>query len=219
MRFRNRAHAGQLLAASLIEDYKDKPDLMVLALPRGGVPVAAEVAKVLHAPLDVWIVRKLGVPGHSEMAMGAIASGNVRVMNQALVHELNISDSEIQQIVARESLELERREDLYRDNRPYPELTGKTVMLVDDGLATGATMAAAVAAVRQNSPRKVVVAVPVAAHEACAEFHDIVDNTICLYMPHHFRAVGAWYEQFLQTTDAEVRALLEKANTRILEQA
>ena len=218
MRFKNRGYAGKLLAESLIQDYKNQSDVIVLALPRGGVPVAAEVAKALNAPLDVWVVRKLGVPGYDEMAMGAIGSGNVRVMNQALVRELNISKDAIQQVVDAENRELERRERLYRGDGPAPDVTGKTVMLVDDGLATGATMAAAVASVRQKNPDRVVVAVPVASHQACSEFQEIVDDTICLYMPFNFRAVGAWYDEFYQTTDEEVRALLREASERSAQQ-
>ena len=211
MQFRDRTHAGQALASRL-EHYRREPRLVVLALPRGGVPVAFEVASALKAPLDVFIVRKLGVPGHEEYAMGAIASGGVRVLNpQAAV--LAIPQHTVESVTARERFELERRERLYRGDRPPPVLEDRVVILVDDGLATGSTMRAAVTAVKQLKPRRVVVAVPVAAPETCEEFRHEVDEVVCALTPAYFRAVGIWYEDFEQTTDEEVHALLEAARS------
>jgi predicted phosphoribosyltransferase len=211
MQFRDRTHAGQALAGRL-EHYRGEPRLIVLALPRGGVPVAFEVARALNAPLDVFIVRKLGVPGHEEYAMGAIASGGVRVLNPQAAG-LGIPQHALESVAAREQSELERRERLYRGDRPPPVLEDHVVILVDDGLATGSTMRAAVTAVQQLKPRRVVVAVPVAAPETCDEFRREVDEVVCALTPAYFRAVGIWYEDFEQTTDEEVHALLEAARS------
>jgi predicted phosphoribosyltransferase len=211
MLFQDRRDAGRQLAAAL-SDYAGRPDVIVLALPRGGVPVAYEVAKALAAPLDVFSVRKLGVPGHEELAMGAIASGGVRVVNEEVVHELGIPKSLFDAVSAEELRELERRERAYRDDRPPPDVRGKTVILVDDGLATGSSMRAAVAALRRLGPAKIVVAVPVGAPEVCAEFQDVADDAVCAQTPPAFRAVGLWYDDFSQTTDEEVRELLSQQN-------
>jgi putative phosphoribosyl transferase len=209
-RFRDRADAGRQLAARLM-DYANRPDVLVLALPRGGVPVAFEVAQALGAPLDVFLVRKLGLPGHEELAMGAIASGGVVVHNSEVVDMLGIPDDVIETVAAQERLELERREQAYRDDRPAPDVRGKTVILVDDGLATGTTMRAAAAALREQGPDRIVVAVPTAAPETCEEFRDEVDDIICAITPEPFYAVGLWYQDFSQTTDDEVRGLLARA--------
>ncbi|MGZ5256490.1 MAG: phosphoribosyltransferase, partial [Burkholderiales bacterium] len=194
--FKDRTHAGRVLAEKL-KHYRDNPDVVVLALPRGGVPVAFEVAQALHAPLDVFIVRKLGVPGHEEYAMGAIATGGVRVLNPDLAGM--IPSSAIDAVGAREQQELERRERLYRGDRPPLQIEGRIVILVDDGLATGSTMCAAVAAIRKQNPKRIVVAVPVAAPETCDEFRAEVDEVICASTPEPFRAVGLWYDNFDQT--------------------
>ena len=207
MRFRDRAHAGRVLARALA-GYAGRDDVVVLALPRGGVPVAAELARRLGAPLDVLVVRKLGVPGHEELALGAIAPGGVLVLDDRLVRRLGLTRADIERLVARELRELARRQVAYRDDRPPPDLRGKTVILVDDGLATGATMRAAAEAVRKEQPARVVVAVPVAAAETCDEFRDDVDEIVCVLTPAPFQAVGLWYEDFTQTTDDEVRELL-----------
>jgi predicted phosphoribosyltransferase len=191
--------------------YRNRPDVLVLALPRGGVPVGFEVARSLNAPLDVFLVRKLGVPGHEELAMGAIASGGVRVLNPEVVDELQIPWYMIEMVAAREQQELARRERLYRGDRPLPEVAGKTVILVDDGLATGSTMRAAIAALRQRGPARIVVAVPVGAPSTCEELRAGVDDLICVIAPESFYAVGLWYEDFSQTTDTEIRELLEQA--------
>jgi predicted phosphoribosyltransferase len=208
-RFRDRAEAGRQLAEDLRE-YAGRDDVIVLALPRGGVPVAYEVAKALGAPLGVFVVRKVGVPGHEELAMGALASGGVLIVDERLVRALGIDEADVQRVVEREALELARREALYGAHGP-PQLEGKTVILVDDGLATGATMRAAAVAVRNLNPAKVVVAVPVAAGETCDEFRDVVDDIICSATPRPFRAVGLWYDDFSQTSDDEVRELLDRA--------
>jgi predicted phosphoribosyltransferase len=210
LRFRDRAEAGRYLADRL-SGYAGRDDVIVLALPRGGVPVGYEVAKALGAPLDVFVVRKLGVPGREELAMGAIASGGLLVLDRDVVRALGISREQIERTVAAELRELERREAAYRDDREPPQLTGKTVILVDDGLATGATMRAAALAVRQANPAKIVVAVPVAAAETCDEFRDVVDEIVCGLTPRPFHAVGLWYDDFSQTTDDEVRELLARA--------
>lgn len=210
MIYRNRSEAGKHLAAQLVH-YADRDDVLVLALPRGGVPVAFEVAQALGAPLDVFLVRKLGVPGHEELAMGAIASGGVRVLNDDVVEYLSIPDSVIDAVAAAELQELKRREREYRGNRPEPDVSGKTVILIDDGLATGSTMRAAAAALRQQNPARIVVAVPVSAPETCDEYQMGVDEIICAAKPQPFLGVGRWYRDFSQTTDEEVRTLLEQA--------
>jgi putative phosphoribosyl transferase len=209
-RFRDRAEAGRVLAAKLAA-YASRPDVLVLALPRGGVPVGYEVARALGAPLDVYLVRKLGVPGQKELAMGAIATGGARVLNKAVVDALRIPPETIEAVAAAEQLELERRERLYRGNRPPPDVRGRTVILVDDGLATGATMRAAVAALRQQQPARIVVAVPIASPSTCEELRAEVDEVVCAVTPEPFYAIGLWYEDFAPTTDEEVRALLERA--------
>jgi len=209
-RFRDRREAGRLLAAQL-GAYAKRPDVLVLALPRGGVPVAAEVASALGAPLDVFVVRKLGVPGHEEYALGAIATGGVRVLNEEVVQALRIPDRVIDALAGREQEELARRERVYRGHRPPPDVRGRTVILVDDGLATGATMHAAIRALRQQQPARIVVAVPTASPETCAELKTEVDDVICATTPDPFYAVGLWYEDFSQTTDEEVRELLARS--------
>lgn len=208
--YRDRSEAGQVLA-TMLKHYADRQDVLVLALPRGGVPVAYEVAKALHAPLDVFLVRKLGVPGHEELAMGAIATGGVRVINQEVVRMLHIPDEVIDAVTAREQQELRRREHLYRDDLPPPHVQGRTVILIDDGLATGSTMRAAVAALRQQHPARIVVAVPVAAPSTCSELQAEVDEIICAYTPEPFYGVGFWYEDFSQISDKEVHDLLIQA--------
>jgi predicted phosphoribosyltransferase len=212
-RFRDRVEAGRYLAG-LLGDYARRDDVVVLALPRGGVPVAYEVAKALGAPLDVFVVRKLGLPGHEELAMGAIATGGVLVLDQGLVRRLGVSEEQIRRAVETELRELERREAAYRGGREPPQLEGKTVILVDDGLATGATMRAAALAVRKYNPQRVVVAVPVASEQTCDEFREDVDDVVCAVTPRPFHAVGLWYEDFSQTSDEEVRELLARANER-----
>ena len=208
-RFRNRTDAGRQLAEKLAA-YADRPDVLVLALPRGGVPVGFEVARALGAPLDVFLVRKLGVPGYEELAMGAVATGGVRVLNDEIVRGLGISDHEIDAAAARELQELARRERLYRGDRPPPDIAGRTVILVDDGLATGATMRAAIAAVRQRQPARIVVAVPTASPDTCEALKAEADDVVCAMTPEPFLAVGHWYEDFTQTTDDEVRELLAR---------
>jgi putative phosphoribosyl transferase len=207
--FRDRVEAGELLAAKLAE-YRDRDDVIVLALPRGGVPVAREVARTLGVPFDVYVVRKLGVPGHEELAMGAIATGGVRQVNRDVVEALGIPGNVIDAVAERELRELERREQAYRGNRAPMPVTNKTVILVDDGLATGSTMRAAVMAVRQQQPARVVVAVPVGAPSTCAELAAEADDVVCVRTPDPFVAVGLWYRDFTPTTDYEVCALLEK---------
>jgi putative phosphoribosyl transferase len=209
-RFRDRADAGRLLAERL-SHYAGRDDVLVLGLPRGGVPVAAEVARALGAPLDVFLVRKLGLPGQEELAMGAIASGGARVLNEELVETLGIPEALIDAVAAREEEELRRRERLYRGERPPPEVEGKTVILVDDGLATGSSMRAAVAALRRLRPARIVVAVPTAPVSTCEELRPEVDELVCARTPQPFDAVGIWYENFNQTTDEEVRRLLAEA--------
>jgi putative phosphoribosyl transferase len=210
MRFRDRSDAGQQLASQLMH-YAGRTDVVVLALPRGGVPVGYEVAAVLRAPLDVFLVRKLGVPAHRELAMGAIASGGVRVINDRVVRPLGISEAVIEEVEAEERRELDRREHEYRAGRPALDVREKTVILVDDGLATGATMRAAITALRVLGPARVVVAVPVGAADVCAEFAREADETICAVEPEPFYGVGMWYADFSQTTDDEVRGLLARS--------
>lgn len=205
--YRDRLEAGRILATKLTA-YADRKDVVVLALPRGGVPVAFEVAKALQAPLDVFVVRKLGVPGHEELAMGAIATGGVYVVNEHVVHMLAIPDSVIEEVAEREQKELERREQLYRDDLPPPDVRDRTIILVDDGLATGSTMRAAVAALRKQHPAHIVVAVPVAAPVVRDEFKAEVDEIVCASTPEPFFGVGYWYEDFSQTSDEEVHDLL-----------
>ena len=210
--FRDRREAGRALAKELTAaGYAERTDLLVLALPRGGVPVAYEVARALNAPLDVFLVRKLGAPGRPELAMGAIASGGVRVLVDEVVYGLNIPPEVIERVAEAEQRELERREREYRDGRPAPDVSGKTVILIDDGLATGATMRAAAQALRALGPARIVVAVPVAAEETCYEFTALADEVVCARTPDPFIAVGYWYDDFSQTTDEEVRDLLARA--------
>jgi len=208
--FRDRIEAGRILGQRVRSAVRES-DAVVLALPRGGVPVGFEVAQALHADLDIFLVRKLGVPGHEELAMGAIASGGVRVLNDALVQRLGLPSALIETVALKEQQELMRREALYRQGRPPIPLNGRTAILVDDGLATGATMLAAARALRRQKPRRIVVAVPVAAPDACDEFQAHVDEVICAFTPQPFYAVGAWYEDFSQTSDAEVHELVERA--------
>lgn len=210
MIFRDRLEAGKRLASQLT-DYSNRSDVLVLALPRGGVPVAFEVAQALHAPLDIFLVRKLGVPGHEELAMGAIATGGVRVINDDVMRHLSIPGEVIDAVAVDEQRELERRERLYRGDRPAPDVKDKTVILVDDGLATGSTMRAAAIALRQKQPARTVVAVPVSAVQTCDEYRMGVDEIICAVTPELFHAVGQWYMDFSQTTDDEVRELLARA--------
>jgi putative phosphoribosyl transferase len=209
--FENRRQAGKVLAAKLTS-YADRDDVVVLALPRGGVPVAFEVAQLLHAPLDVFVVRKLGVPGQEELALGAIAPGGERVLNFGLVRALGITQPMIERITERETIELKRRESLYRASLHPVEIRGKTVVVVDDGLATGATMQVAVEALKRNEPREIVVAVPIGSRQTCAEFANKADVLcVCAVTPEPFYGVGAWYQDFSQTTDDEVRELLDQA--------
>lgn len=208
--FRNRSEAGRIIAQRL-KHYADRPDVLVLALPRGGVPVGYEVAKALHTPLDVFVVRKLGIPGHEELAMGAVATGGVRVLNDQVVRGLGIPEHVIHAVADWELQELERRERVYRGERPAPDVRGKTVILVDDGLATGSTMLAAVQALRKLGPARIVVAVPVASPETCELLTEYVDETVWGVTPEPFYAVGLWYRDFSQTSDDEVRELLESS--------
>jgi putative phosphoribosyl transferase len=210
MIYRDRFDAGKRLASQLA-DYVNRSDVLVLALPRGGVPVAFEVAEALRAPLDIFLVRKLGVPGHEELAMGAIATNGVRVLNEEVVNYLRVPGEVIDAVAADELRELERRERTYRGARPAPDVVGKTVILVDDGLATGSTMRAAATALRQQQPARIVVAVPVSAPQTCDEYRMGVDEIVCAVTPEPFHAVGQWYEDFSQTTDEEVRDLLARA--------
>jgi predicted phosphoribosyltransferase len=210
--FRDRREAGRLLSEKL-GAYAHRPDVLVLALPRGGVPVAYEVARALGAPLDVFVVRKLGVPGYEELAMGAVATGGVLVLNEQLVERLGIPKQMIDAVAARERQELVRRERLYRGGRPPPDVRGRTVILVDDGLATGATMHAAIRALRQQNPARIVVAVPTASPDTCEEMKKEADDVICVITPEPFHAVGRWYRDFSQTTDEEVSVLLARRNS------
>ncbi len=209
-RFRDRSEAGRLLGERLRE-YAGRDDVVVLALPRGGVPVGFEVAGALGAPLDVFVVRKLGVPGHEELAFGAVASGGVRVLNASVVDAALMGSDDVERVARRELVEVERREAAYRGGRPPVDVEGKVAILVDDGLATGASMRAAIRAVRQRNPSRIVVAVPTAAASTCDELAREVDEIVCLRTPEPFYAVGLWYDDFSQTSDDEVRELLERA--------
>jgi predicted phosphoribosyltransferase len=210
MAFRDRFEAGRVLASEL-RHLANRPDVIVLALPRGGVPVGYEVAKELNAPLDVFVVRKLGVPGHEELAMGAIASGGIRVLNENVIQSLGIPNSVVDMVAAKEERELERRERQYRDDRPPLDIRGRTVILVDDGLATGSSMRVAVRALRNKNPARIIVAVPVASADTCAELESEANQVICAVTPEPFWAVGQWYTDFSQTSDEEVRDLLRQA--------
>lgn len=205
----DRTAAGRALAEAL-RDYANQADLLVLALPRGGVPVAFQVAQALDAELDVLLVRKLGTPGDTELAMGAIASGGARVLNDAVITAYGVSDEELEQVTAREQRELQRRERAFRGQRPLPRIAGRPVILVDDGVATGSTMFAALKALARQAPRHVAVAVPVAPAETVAALEQRADAVVCLAMPHPFMGVGRWYANFQQTSDDEVRGLLEQ---------
>jgi putative phosphoribosyl transferase len=211
MGYKNRSDAGKRLAAKL-QIYAGRTDVVVLGLPRGGIPVAFEVARKLELPLDVFVVRKLGVPAHEELAMGAIASGGIRVLNEDVVRSLNISGEIIESVARKQSDELKRREQLYRGNRPDLDVRDLTIILVDDGLATGATMRAAVQALRRQKPVSIIVAVPAAAPEACEELGEEADDIVCAITPDPFFSVGSWYQDFSQTTDEEVRQLLYLAH-------
>ncbi|HAC62512.1 MAG TPA: phosphoribosyl transferase [Cyanothece sp. UBA12306] len=208
--FYNRTKAGQYLAEKLAI-YSNRPDVLILALPRGGVPVAFEIAKKLNLPLDICLVRKLGVPKRKELAMGAIASGGVRLINQEVVDWLKISPEIIEEVAAEEQRELERRDRAYRGNKPLPLIKNQTIILVDDGIATGSTIKAAIAALKQQQPNKIIVAVPVASDVVCRELAKEVDQVICLSIPEPLNSISIWYEDFSQTTDDEVRYLLAKA--------
>ncbi len=209
--FKDRYDAGRKLSAELTGFRENNP--ILLGLPRGGVPVAYEAAKNLGADLDIFLVRKIGVPGREELAMGAIASGGVRVLNDNVINILNISEDSIEEASQKEKEELQRREKIYRDNRPFPSLENKTAILIDDGLATGASMRAAIKALKRHSPKKVIVAVPTASKDTCNEIKADVDEIICAFTPAVFRGVGEWYDDFSQTTDQEVIDLLEDAHS------
>ena len=210
MRFLDRADAGRQLA-DLLTAYAGHSDVLILALPRGGVPVAYEVARALGVPFDVFLVRKLGVPGHPELAMGAIAEGGVEVLSDDLIHDLGITQKMVQQVAVRERMELDRRDTLYRGGRSLPSVRGRTVILIDDGLATGSTMQAAITALRRLGPSRIVVAVPVGSLETCERLRRFADEVVCLIAPEPFQAVGLWYEEFTQTTDDEAKRLLTPA--------
>lgn len=211
-KFKDRRQAGALLARELSK-YRGEEDVVILALPRGGVPVAFEVARELEAPLDVFLVRKLGVPGQEELAMGAIADGGIRVINKEVLPYLKITDEAIEQVAKKEEAELKRRRREYTGDREPIDITGKVAIIIDDGLATGSTMKAAIAAVKEKSPSKIIVGVPVAPPSTCDELEDSVDDMICLLKPEYFRAVGLWYDVFDQTSDQEVKDLLQKAES------
>jgi putative phosphoribosyl transferase len=209
-RFRNRTEAGQLLAPPLAM-YANHPNTIVLALPRGGVPVAFEVAKALHVPLDLCLVRKLGIPGHQELAMGAIAMHGIRVLNHSIVKKLGVDRTTIEQVTASEKQELARRDRLYRGDRPFPSLDRQTVILIDDGIATGATIRAAIQAIQVSHPARIIVATPVAPDSTCEELKAICDGVICLMQPEPLYSISNWYDDFSQTTDAEVKYLLAQS--------
>lgn len=211
--FADRTEAGKMLGEAL-SDYAGKTDVLVLGLPRGGVPIAYEVAKALAAPVDLWLVRKLGVPGQEELAMGAMAGKDTRVLNQEIINLLNIDQASLNATIAREQAELERRNSLYRQGRPPPDIQGKTIILVDDGLATGATMRAAIVSLRHTGAARIIVAVPVGAASAGEKIRKEADEVVCLYTPEPFYGVGQWYDDFSQTTDEEVLTILERADTK-----
>jgi putative phosphoribosyl transferase len=208
--FRDRREAGRKLAEKL-QSYRDRPDVLVLALPRGGVPVGFELAEELNLPLDVFVVRKLGVPWQPELAMGAVASGGIRFLNQDVVRSMGVSEREISETIAREEATLRQRDLLFRDGRPAPRMAGQTVLVVDDGLATGSSMRAAIAALRQRNPARIVVVVPVGSAATCREFESEADQVLCLVTPEPFWAVGQWYADFSPTTDEQVQELLRQA--------
>lgn len=209
-RFHNRTEAGRRLAAQLSQ-YANSPDVLVLGLPRGGIPVAYEIAKALHVPLDVWLVRKLGVPGQEELAMGAIASGGVMILNNEIINLLKISREAVEQVAAAEKQELERRDQAYRGDRPLPQIENHTIILVDDGIATSSTLRAAIAALQRHQPKHIVVAAPVAPPSVCESLKTIVDDVVCLNTPEPLHSIGMWYIDFSQTTDNEVRDLLRRS--------
>lgn len=211
----NRIEAGQLLAYKLTA-YSNRQDVLVLALPRGGVPVAFEIATALHLPLDVWLVRKLGVPKHKELAMGAIAMGNVKVINHDVIDWLHIEEATIERVAQQEQQELERRDRAYRGNKTPPIIQDRTIILVDDGIATGSTLLAAIAALKQQQPQEIIVAVPVAAPSVCQALRGEVDELICLREPEPLHSISLWYEDFAQTPDEEVRRLLAKAERALM---
>lgn len=215
MRFHDRIDAGRQLADRL-DQFAKQPDVVVLGLPRGGMPVANEVAARLGAPLDVFLVRKLGVPGHPELAMGAIAEGGIEVLSRDLIRELGVPDALVERVAVRERLELERRDTLYRGNRHAVPVRNRTVILVDDGLATGSTMQAAILSLRQRGPKRIVVAVPVGAKETCQSLARTADEIVCVATPEPFNAVGLWYEDFSQTSDEEVRRLLGSSDNHFV---
>lgn len=208
--FANRTEAGQSLARELAH-YRSRNDVVILALPRGGVPIAFEIARALHAPMDIFLVRKLGVPGYEELAMGALASGGTMVLNESVLSHGRISAEQIEKVREREARELARREEVFRDGRAPIPVSDRICILVDDGLATGSTMRAAVLALRKQNPMRVVVAVPVASGDVCEEFQSLADEVICVYTPEPFMAVGRWYDDFAQLTDDDVRGYLERA--------
>ena len=212
-RFYNRVEAGRILAEKL-SGYADRPDVLVLGLPRGGVPVAAEVAKALNAPLDILLVRKLGVPGNEELAMGAIAAGGIRIVNAEVADSMRIADDVMDKVAAREQRELERREQAYRGNLPPPDVHGKTIIVIDDGVATGSTMLAAVAALRILNAGRIIAAVPTIAAATMREIRNAADEIVAVIVPEDFRGVGEWYDDFSQTTDDDVRQILAQAPAR-----
>ena len=214
-RFRDRRDAGRVLARKL-SAYQGQTDVIILALPRGGVPVAYEVALALNAPLDIFLVRKLGLPGQEELAIGAIASGGIRVLNNDIIRVLNVPEEVINIVAQRESLELQRREKRYRGDQPAPDIHDRRVILIDDGLATGASMRAAVVGVRAQHPARIIIAIPVASREICDAFEFEIDEMVCAMTPDPFLGVSRWYEDFSQTTDEEVRLFLEEANRHVL---
>lgn len=210
-KYLNRQQAGKTLAQELL-DYADNPNVLILALPRGGVPIGFEIAKQLHTPLNVFIVRKLGIPGYEELAMGAIASNNIIYLNQNIINQLGINQADLAEVIQKENKELARREAAYRGHQPLHSLQDKIIILVDDGIATGATMAIAIKALRKLKPKNIIVAVPVAEKEISKEISSLVDKLVCPLHPEPFQAVGSWYHYFDQTSDEEVKTLLKKAN-------